>query len=75
MSSSRETAHPQRKRLRKARQKAGLTIEDMAAKRGVYPGTIHDNELTSGKPGDALISDYARFCAESEKYLRTGRRK
>jgi hypothetical protein len=74
MSSSRDTTHPQRKRLRKARKNADLSIAEMARLRGACPGTIHDNELTAGKPGDELVNDYAAFTGESERYLRTGRR-
>ena len=75
MSFFEEQPHPIRRRMKAVRQKQGVTEAEIAEYRSISAGSVHDNEMRPGKPGDALISDYARFLGESERYLRTGRRK
>lgn len=67
--------NPTRKRMKRARQAAGYTEKDMAAESGISKGTVWYYEALSGKPSDELVSYYAEFFGESERYLRTGRRK
>jgi hypothetical protein len=67
--------HGIRKRMKAARQRAGLTEEAMGELRGRSKGVIYYNETAPGKPSDELIADYARITGETQRYLRTGRRK
>ena len=75
MSFFEEQPHPIRKRMKATRRKQGVTEAEIAAYRGISPGSVHDNEMRPGKPRDALIRDYSQYLGEPEKYFRTGRRK
>jgi hypothetical protein len=66
--------HGIRKRMKAARQRAGLTEETMGDLRYRSKGVIYYNETAPGKPSDELVADYAQYTGESERYLRTGRR-
>ena len=69
--------HPARKRMKKARQKAGITEAEMAEMRGRSKGVVYYNEADHYRPTDELIQEYsdilAPFIRVSAQYLRTGR--
>ena len=69
--------HPVRRRMKKARQKAGITEAEMAQMRCRSKGAIYYNETDLFRPTDELIQSYADtlapFIRVSAKYLRTGR--
>ncbi|QKF77795.1 helix-turn-helix domain-containing protein [Arcobacter defluvii] len=59
-------------RLKEAREKAGLTLEELAKKINISKRTLQNYESNKNEPTVSIVNKIAEFCYEDEIYLLTG---
>lgn len=59
-------------RLKEAREKAGLTLEELSKKLNISKRTLQNYESNKNEPTVSVVSKIAKSCFEDEIYLLTG---
>ncbi|MDD4328715.1 MAG: helix-turn-helix transcriptional regulator [Aliarcobacter sp.] len=59
-------------RLKEAREKAGLTLEELSKRINISKRTLQNYESNKNEPTVSIVNKIAEFCYEDEVYLFTG---
>lgn len=58
-------------RLKEAREKAGLTLEELSKRINISKRTLQNYESNKNEPTVSIVNKIAEFCYEDEVYLFT----
>lgn len=59
-------------RLKEAREKAGLTLEELSKRVNISKRTLQNYESNKNEPTVSIVSKIAKYCFIDEIYLLTG---